>query len=237
MDRFKFRIQIVLVIVLLWGLLNGAWLFYYSVYAASAYVEAGNKLAWRQGRIPATRGRIFDNSGKLLAWNEKFFDLVLLDIPSGIDKKEKLINTVQRVVKDAQFPKVLVGKKVFVIRKSLSPGQVADLADVLKSFRELKVELRYERRYIDYFQVQAYLGGVKIVDGVFRGVKGIEKIYDEKLRGVDGLYFVMLDRNGNWIPSTSRIKQKMIPGKDVHLDVSIRDITDGKIGNNAGKQK
>lgn len=220
--KLKSRTKILLALLCIWAVIVTVRLFYYTVYARDYYLEKGNRIAWRRGVIPAARGRILAKNGLALAWTERHYDLFIEDFFQELSPHKELVLGELRKI----FPNLSLNniRSNACIRRGLKPPELADLSKTVSAFSGLRIIPRFERRYVDYPEVRELLGAVELVNGTFQGVKGIERDYDSYLSGADGIYLVMLDRNGDWIPGTWTIKSDMIPGKDLILEYSLEEI-------------
>ena len=76
-------------------------------------------------------------------------------------------------------------------------------------------------------EIRRMVGQIGYRRDVMYGVTGAEKEYDVELSGTPGEYEVMLDRRRNWITGTWKLLVPSIPGEDVKLNVSLRDLLGG----------
>ncbi len=218
MNTFRYRAGILLFFLLAWSCLAGARLFYYSVYARSDYIAKGSRLAWRQGNMPARRGKIMDKNKRVLAWNERYFDL-FLTTELAADKQEAMFAELKKNISDISRPEAS-GKDV-LLKKALTPEDIVAVSELRRFYPALKVSSRLDRRYVDYSRIRKFLGSVRNNNGVFTGMSGIEAKRNDTLSGVPGAYIVMLDRKGEWIRGTWKLLKEPVPGSDVILDKTL----------------
>jgi cell division protein FtsI/penicillin-binding protein 2 len=217
---FKNRNRIIITVFIIWAFFITFRLFYYTSYSREYYLEAGNKNAWRNGTIPAARGRILDKNGLPLAWTQRYYDLVVDVYPDLCRSNSVLLNELNGKI-HGLLPDE---KREKYVKKGLSPSDMLFLRDYMEKYRGVKIIPRLERRYVDYPEVRKVLGKVDMHDGRYYGLGGAEQEYDSELNGTDGIYVVMLDRYRKWIPGTWKLKTEMQPGKDVMLENSLEDI-------------
>mgnify|MGYP000925802945 CR=1 FL=1 len=222
MKTFKFRLLVLVTLLLLWGGLAAGALLYYSVIRRGQYLEMGNRLALRQGTIQATRGRILDCNGVVLAWSEKYYDLFLVNPPSGDIRREAVIQKLRLVLPESE-PEV-AGDAIWLLKTDLSPSQLMALEVLLRSYPELQIVPREERLVVDYPEVRRFIGRVAYRRDLMYGVDGAEKEYDVELSGTPGEYEVMLDRRRNWIAGTWKLLAPAISGEDMKLNVALADL-------------
>ena len=219
---FKIRSRSVLFLLIAWAALVSVMLFHYSVGARGIYLEMGDKLAWKEGIIPACRGRILDKNGKAIAWTEKYFDLLLCGTKKmDVERENEILGEVSALL--TVDPRKINNESI-LLKRNLSPEEIVMLDMMTNKFPELKIIPRDERRCIDYNRVRSLVGNVKTEDGQMNGLTGLEHKYDTTLSGSDGVYVVMLDKQGNWIRGTWKVLRKPRPGKDLILEKSIEEL-------------
>jgi cell division protein FtsI/penicillin-binding protein 2 len=210
-----------MIFILAWAVTAAAALFYNAVHARERHIETGEKLAWRQGVFPASRGRILDKNGKTLAWSERFFDLYLEKEPEGQARRNALRAELKTVL-GGYYEESQGG--MAPIKKALPPETVSALSGLLSTYPELKLMSRVERRCIDYPEVREYIGRAETRDGVMAGVSGAELALDKQLRGENGSYVVMLDKNNHWVSGTWKLGRDARNGLDITVDKSLEEI-------------
>jgi len=71
--------------------------------------------------------------------------------------------------------------------------------------------------------LSAAIGGTALIRGRLRGTTGFELERDAELRGRYGMFEVMVDKRGRWIPGTWREVFPARPGKDSRLTISTHE--------------
>lgn len=184
-------------------------LFYLQIIDDQYKLDARNN-AFRYRTEYPVRGYIFDRKGKLLVMNAQSYDLVvtpkqvkgcdtvaLCEILE-IDKSEFL----KRIKKASQAPNS--PRKESIFEKQLSPEVYAALQEKLYRFKGFDVQSRTVRKYPKAIAANllGYVGEVSkekaakdpyYKEGDYIGVSGIEKSYEEALRGIKGTQIVMVD--------------------------------------------
>ena len=112
--------------------------------------------------------------------------------------------------------------------RALRPKQILALEKSIYLFQELQITPRIERKVVDYPEVHAYIGRVKLIRRQLVGVSGVEKLYNQILSGAPGKYRIMLDRNKNWIKNSGKSISLAVPGKDIRLKLTIEEIRKGQ---------
>lgn len=177
------------------------------------YRQEAENISRKNGQIAAIRGRIFDNSGNLLAWSERCYDLAYCG--KNTDKtRQRILQTALLREMNINLPEsFFIRQHTCIVKFNLTAHELM-IADRLSSlFKEFSVDLRWERRHS---QTIPELGEVRQIDGMESGISGCEKTHDQILRGIPGEFSVMLDRHGNWINSTFKLHTPPRPGDDVY---------------------
>ena len=215
-------------------------LFYSQVLKYDVYRELSEKNRIRVLPLEAPRGKIYDRNGNLLVSNRISFDVEV--VYQEIGDKEALTETLSEIL---EIDKSRISKKVDEARKNpFIPFKVVEDIGKDKAIRleEVSIDLpgvivttRPLRRYAydkALSHIVGYLGkiseeelkryssyGYSIQDYV--GKDGIERNYNEYLRGVHGGLQTEVDSRGRLI-RTLAIKEP-IPGKNLYLSI------DGKL--------
>ncbi|HAU29153.1 MAG TPA: penicillin-binding protein 2 [Rhodospirillaceae bacterium] len=185
-------------------------------------------------RILAPRGRIFDRFGVPLAVNEQNFRLVLIaentpDIRAALEDVGRIVpvekGDILRVMRDVRRKRPFMPVTVM---ENLSWEQVARIELAAPELPGLSVETGQVRQYPQgkaFAHVVGYVGAVQQADlrddpllglpGVRIGKVGIEKTYEEALRGSAGEIEVEVNALGRSVRELGRIEGK--PGEDLSL--------------------
>ncbi len=206
MPPLQNRAAILLFFLFLWAVLIAAYLFYYSIIASDIYIERGNAIAKRTGNIHAKSGKIIDKYGKLLAWSEIKIDLFVNERPEFLFYRNKLESRIAILFVDFKFPD---DDAPICLQKNLTPMDQVYLYPLVKRFPEVIFKERRQRKYIS--------------EKLKPELKAIEKNNWKTLNGKDGIFEVMADKRGKWIPKTWREKIKAIDGKDLSLNITIEE--------------
>jgi penicillin-binding protein 2 len=201
----KFIIQGLIILV---GLVLSIRLFYIQVIDDSYFLSANNNVLRKINIYPA-RGIIYDRNGKILVQNEPVYDLMVTP------KQTKEMDTAAFCRLIGISPKEFKEKmkkarryspfKASIFEKQLSSITYASFQEQLYEFPGFFVQNRTVRKYPDSVagHVLGYIGEVdeRMIAkansyyqlGDYIGISGIEKSYEEKLRGQRGTKVIMVD--------------------------------------------
>lgn len=221
----KFVVQGIFIII---TLILISRLFYIQIISDEYFLSAENNVIRRLPIYPA-RGIILDRNNKILAQNEPVYDLML------IPREVKPFDTVEfcnligidRKGFDKRFKRAenYSPFKPTIFEKQLSVQTYASFQEKLSEFPGFYVQNRTVRRYPDSIAAHflGYIGEVnqKVIDesegfynlSDYHGITGIERSYEELLRGQRGVQNFMVD-------ALSRPKGKYANGKYDTIAVS-----------------
>ena len=224
---------IVLVIAVLIGRMG-----YLQVYEGEHYASLADGNRIRLVPAVAARGTFYDRNGNMLVTNRPGFTVALLPLtepisPDVIERLSKLLNVpveeINRSIEnhmgfDPIRIKNDVGPDLLTIieeQKELYPGVVVEVQPIRQYiFKEMAVHaLGYVSEISDTELEDKKDQGYKTGDII--GKFGLEKMYDQLLRGIDGGEQVEVDVTGK--PVQILGKKNPVPGHDVVLTID-RDI-------------
>ena len=216
MPPLQNRAAILLFFLFLWAVLVAAQLFYYSIIASDRYIKQGNAIAKRTGTIHGKSGKIIDRDGKALAWSEVKIDLFINERPEFPFYRNKLECYIAKYFIDFRFPD---NDSPICLQQDLSPIEQVNLYPLVKRFPEVIFKERTQRKYI--------------LVNLRPTLEIIEQNNRRILRGKNGIFEVMADRRGKWIPKTWKEKIKAIDGKNLRLSKTIQELQQQKGTNEA----
>ncbi len=204
-------------------------LFGITVLHRSSFLRDMRQASRRLYFVPAVRGRLLDRDGRPLAWSIRRFDLWWHPPRAGEVR--------EREARDfaAAFPQAFqrMGRRLpasgrraraLLLVRGLSPGQLERARKFCAGHPEFEVRTTFERHTIRGAPaLRRRLGRTRIEDGREIGVSGEEKLHDALLEGHPGVYSVLVDKHGRWVPDTWRKLQDMQPGYDVYLPLRAGD--------------
>lgn len=183
-------------------------LFYLQVFS-DKYILSANNNVIRKLRIYPARGVILDRKEKILVQNEPVYDLMV--IPREVKPFDTIafcsLIGLDKAGFDKRFRKATNHSpyKASIFEKQLSSKTFATFQERLFEFAGFFVQNRTVRRYPDSTAAQflGYIGEVseKAIEksngfyspGDYIGISGVEKSYEDLLRGQRGIQNVMVD--------------------------------------------
>jgi penicillin-binding protein 2 len=234
----KKRINIALYIVILAFSLFVLRLWHLQVIKGNEYKKIDKRNRLRIIDIPAPRGIIYDRNNKALVKNMPSFDISVVkeDLPKDPEtlfKLGKLIGlsadeVMSRITNTSAMPFDSVN-----LKQNISFEEVAKVEAGKIEFPGLQVDVVGGREYIyghSASHVMGYLGRLSIEQSrapeysdipreSFIGKFGVEKVYDDKLRGIAGKKIIEVDALGSII-KVVRI-QRPVKGMDINLTIDI----------------
>jgi penicillin-binding protein 2 len=182
------------------------------------------------------RGAMFDRNGKLMVFNEAAYDLLV--VPKQVKPFDTLelcrlleitIEEVRDKLKKARLYSMV---KPTIFLEQLSKEDFAYLEEVLFKFPGFYVQLRTIRKYETPIaaHVLGYIGEVDKRDierdpyykqGDYIGRSGVEKAYEDILRGKKGVKIKLVDVHNREMGSykDGKYDSTSIPGKNVILSI------------------
>jgi len=186
--------------------------------------------------LSPTRGQIFDSDGVIIAKNNTCFRL-LLD-KNGNPKYSEEINHLVEILEldDYQIDEIKRrmskgGRRVAaIVIDCLDWNQVAVIEERKADFKSLFIDTGFERFYksgLSTAHLIGYLGRpgtgedepTKLADETFKvGKGGIEKFYEEHLRGEFGFKRIEVNALGKYVRELGKSASK--PGNDLYLNIN-----------------
>ncbi|NOZ13255.1 MAG: penicillin-binding protein 2 [Acidobacteria bacterium] len=216
---FRSRIQFFYLVVMIVFLALFFRYWFLQVVRGAAYYRAATENTLREISIPSRRGRIFSKDGKVLADYKVAYD-IMLDRSSYRPSRLKILAHFLRLspgelkARIKRYRRVPLYKPVPVL-ENLSFSRIAPLEARKKDYPEVFVELA-PQRYYPYGKLFAHTVGyigeptVKEARNLSTlqkvGKMGIEKSYDNILRGKDGSRRIVVD-SGNHFIKTQLIRE------------------------------
>lgn len=214
-------------------------LFYIQIIDDQYKLDAQNNALRRITEYPV-RGYIFDRNGKLLVYNEPSYDLMIIPRETKgcdtmalcaileITKKEYL----KRYKKACQAPNSSRRESIF--EKQMSSRTYASLQEKLYRFKGFFVQKRTVRKYPRPIAAHL-LGYVAEVskekaekdpyynDGDYTGISGIEKSYEEALRGRKGTQIAITNVHNKTVGRymDGKYDTAAVPGKPLYCSIDM----------------
>lgn len=214
-------------------------LFYIQLIDDKYKLDARNN-AFRYRTEYAVRGYIYDRNGKLLVFNAPSYDLLVTPkLAKGCDTmalceilditKEEFLKRMKKACQAPNSP-----RKESIFEKQLSEKTYAALQEKLYRFKGFDVQARTVRKYPRPIAAHllGYVGEVSkekaardsyYKEGDYIGISGIERSYEEELRGKKGTQIVMVDVHNK---TKGRYMNGMydtlaIPGKALYCTIDV----------------
>ncbi|MBO4245961.1 MAG: stage V sporulation protein D [Bacilli bacterium] len=213
------RIKVVLLIIFVISMILIIKVFYIEVFSYQKLHKLANDLWSRNLPITADRGLIMDRNGKVLAGNITKTTLVL--IPNQIKNKEEVTKNLARIL-DVSYDEMK--KHVFKntsIERVHPDGRRLDftVADQINSLNYDGVYLLKESvRNYPYNNLLSHVLGFTGIDN--QGLSGLELLYDDYLKGVDGSIKYYSDGKGARL-THPEVYNEPVNGMNLYLTIDI----------------
>ncbi len=190
---------------------------YVQVVDADFYVNEGEKRYAHTMDLPATRGRIMDRHGQLLATSVAASSIWAIPKEFEATKEQRRALARALGMTPEELAKRLLDNPRFVwLRRQADDTQWAAVKAMgLKGVHETK---EYKRRYPEG-EAAAHLVGFTNVEDV--GLEGVELYFQKTLEGLDGNRAVVKDRMGRVIEDIGE-QIDAIDGSDVQLAIDAK---------------
>ena len=195
-------------------------LVYLMVYRSDYYSKMAEELHQRERSIKAARGRIIDATGTVIATNRTVCTISV--IYNQVEDREQVIRILSR---ELGIEKEKVRKRVEKrsSREIISTNVDKEIGDRIRNFHlaGVKVDEDY-RRYYPYDSLASRVLG--FTGGDNQGIIGLEVVYEEWLKGVNGTILTQADAAGVEIENAFEDRIEPVPGNDLYisLDVNIQ---------------
>ncbi len=234
---YSSRRYVIILIFIAVALLYVVKLYYLQVVDNRYGVTAKGMVLRKLTEYPA-RGRIYDRNNNLIVYNDAVYDLMV--IPRQISNLDTVEFCRLLGIDSAYFAKRLAKAKRYsyykpsIFIKQLSKEEYARIEDKMYKYKGFFVQRRALRKYTK--PVAAHLlGAVGEVSrrdlqkdkyykqGDYIGKSGIEKFYEELLRGKKGVRYIQVDVHNREKGSYQNGKYDTIaiPGKDLTLSIDL----------------
>ncbi len=260
MEFLKHRFTIAFSLAVLFFLIFSTRLFYLQIYKGEEYRNFSERNILRALELPAPRGRIFDRNGQKILYNKPSFNIRVFprEIADAEDLAEKLAEIInvpeEELRKKLRKTASLRSFYPVTIAKDISRDELLLLEKNREALEGIFLELGHKRFYPQGEAAAVLLGYTGIADakevktygrikpGNELGKMGVEKVFDNELRGTNGLEYVMVDAHGKIIsdsvaaPLPTRKNREMVQGEDIHLtiDAQLQKVAHDALGGEKG---
>ncbi|MEW6145454.1 MAG: penicillin-binding protein 2 [Thermodesulfobacteriota bacterium] len=243
MQDFRNRLVIATVIlgIAFLGLVSRLW--FLQVLKADEFEAFSRDNRIRIERVPASRGRILDRYGRELVVNRPSFDVYVL--PEDVDDMPALSVNLSRVLNED--PAKIVQKikqasrrnrfKPALVAQDINRDQLAYIEARRSSLPGLTIEVNNLRQYPHGVMGASFLGYIgkvseaellanpELSSNGLVGKTGVEKTWEQSLRGKDGFTQKVTDALGREVKSNlfqkDLVNRQSVPGNDVVMSVDI----------------
>ncbi len=195
-------------------------LVYLMVYRSDYYSKMAEELHQRERSIKAARGRIIDATGTVIATNRTVCTISV--IYNQVEDREQVIRILSREL-GIEEEKVRKRVEKRSSREIISTNVDKEIGDRIRNFHlaGVKVDEDY-RRYYPYDSLASRVLG--FTGGDNQGIIGLEVVYEEWLKGVNGTILTQADAAGVEIENAFEDRIEPVPGNDLYisLDVNIQ---------------
>lgn len=232
-DRAKIMKVVIIVITLVFA----GRLFQLQVLSGEKFKVYSEAQAIKKIRTIPPRGHIYDLNNKLLVHNQASYNLNI--IPASFDSVSlnllrNLIEIDTSLLNQAMNLKNKFEKYTpFTIQRDLDFPTISLIREFQQYLKGVSIEVVSKRLYTDSVRMPHILGYTRIASdaqlkqrpylmkGDKVGQDGLEKYYDEILRGVEGYEIIAFDREGKRVDKISEEfeNQEPIAGANLYLTV------------------
>lgn len=195
-DSFKIRLFWMLFFIVVGFLVIIYNLFVTQIIRGKELKESGERQYTSEYSIKSKRGRILTSDKETLAYDNERYYITLDPTLVEMENIDSVIEIFKKYIPDLNSEKLKKDiaekrkqkKKYLKIESPLDYKTKKEIFDIVSNNLKLKAgvffETNFERNYIRNNAFQETIG---YLDSENKGVYGIEKYYDEQLKGVDGL--------------------------------------------------
>jgi penicillin-binding protein 2 len=251
-NKFSKRSYIIIGIIVFLGFTFIVRLFSLQMLDPTYKVFATNNVLREIVQYPA-RGLIYDRNGKLLVHNKPSYDLLITPREVGVFDTLYLCSILE-ITKEDLEDKIKTAKgysryKPSILVKQIAPETYAVLQEKIYRFKGFHTQSRTLRDYNHPVaaHVLGYVGEVNSGDleresyysmGDYIGVSGIEKTYEEGLRGIKGKKKFLVDVHnriqGSFLEGRedlpARVGNNLITTLDIELQLYAEQLLQNKKG-------
>jgi len=251
-NSFSKRSYVIIAIFLLTGLIYGARLFRLQVLDPTYKVYATNNVLRNVVQYPA-RGLIYDRNGKLLVHNKPAYDLMIT--PREVEEFDTLYlcnllkiekEEIERRIQEARDYSLY---KPSILIKQIPPEKYAVLQERIYRFKGFHTQRRTLREYSHHSaaHVLGYVGEVTAGNienddyysqGDYIGQSGIEKSYEEWLRGTKGIKKYLVDVHnriqGSFLEGVQDVPAQIGKNLTTSLDIELQLYAEKLLQNKRG---
>ncbi len=213
------RIVALMIIVLVFGSYLVLRLVYLQVFTAGHLKNLAEIQRFRAVQVLPKRGAIYDRLGNELAISIDA-DCVYA-VPAEINNPVKTAEIISSILTldPNRLRKSLTKKASFVwVKRQVNYEEIVALRKIIKEQRLSGIEIcQKAKRFYPQGSLAAQLIGIAGIDN--QGLEGLEKYYDQYLKGVPGSDLAEYDTSGHHIPQGERRYLPPISGNSLKLTI------------------
>ena len=236
-DRYKQRAYVLGSLIVILAIIFLGKLFSIQVLDRK-YQDIAQRMAVKQIKLYPNRGLIFDRNNELLVYNQAIYDIMV--IPRQVENLDTaMFCSIFEISKEVFENKMAtVSKDLFYYSpsefiKQVSGEKYALFLEHSHKFRGFYGETRTIRNYMQACAAHI-LGDVGEVDSVditnsdyyyqprdYAGKSGLEKLYDDDLRGARGYKYVFIDKYNKQQGSFDEGRNDSLPSQGANLATTL----------------
>lgn len=190
---------------------------YLMVYRSDYYSRMAEELHQRERSIKAARGRIIDATGNVIATNRTVCTISV--IYNQVEDREQVIRMLcEELGMDEGKVRKRVEKRSS--REIISTNVDKEIGDRIRNLHlaGVKVDEDY-RRYYPYDSLASRVLG--FTGGDNQGIIGLEVVYEEWLKGMNGMILTQADAAGVEIENAFEDRIEPVPGHDLYISLDM----------------
>lgn len=192
-------------------------IIYVMIFCSDYYTKEAQELHERERSIKAARGNIYDANGTLLASNKTVCTISV--IHSQITNPDEVVKI---LAKELSISEEYVKKRVdkYTSIERIKSNVDKEIGDAIRNYNldGVKVDEDYKRFYPYNSLASKVLG---FTGGDNQGIIGLEVIYEDYLKGIDGTILTMTDSRGVEIGKEGEDRIEPISGDDLYLSLDL----------------
>ncbi|MBP7215456.1 MAG: penicillin-binding protein 2 [Candidatus Kapabacteria bacterium] len=207
------------------------------LFSGQKYRTYSEAQAIKKVKVTPPRGQIFDVNGKMLVHNQALYNLAV--IPASFDSTTFIMLNNLITLEPTSIEKVFSLKNSFdkytptILKRDIDFSEISVLNEYQQFLPGVTIQVETKRLYEDSVRMPHILGYIRQVSeeqiskapylesGDMIGQNGVEKSYEELLKGIDGYQYIAIDRKGKNVYKFNEGKQDQNPVSGTNLYLTI----------------
>ncbi len=253
----EFRSRLLIIFIFLVLLIYTYKLFSMQIIHGEIFKKKSHNISQRQTLLPAQRGEIFDRNANIpMVLN---IDSFAVDIVPGEVPRELFPTVISKLSSILKMPVSQIEKKLqpsirrsfqtIQVKSNVDYSMIIQIAEHIDSLPGVSWHSKPVRNYVEtrsFSHIIGYVGDITSEEWVrlynkgytpntIVGKAGIEKQYDELLRGSDGVEYRTVDAKGQYIEDTTIIEPpKMGSNLVLTIDRNVQVLAEEALGKRIG---